>query len=55
MLVYIVQDNDTLCKISKIFNVSIPEIAEYNGITNVDSIKKGDCLHIPLKGRIIYD
>lgn len=46
MKYYIVEKGDTLCKIAKKFNVSIKQIAELNGITNVDFIKEGDLIII---------
>lgn len=43
---YIVQKDDTLCKIAKKFNTTVEEIAKINGITNIDYIKKGDIIQI---------
>ena len=47
---YSVLDGDKLCTIAKKFNISVQELADYNGITNVDSINTGDLLLIPSKG-----
>ena len=41
---YKVNKGDTLCKISKKYNIPIKKIAELNGITNIDFIKEGDIL-----------
>lgn len=45
--IYIWQEGDCLKKISEKFKVPIDRIAEYNGITNVDLINKGDVIFIP--------
>ena len=47
---YSVLEGERLCDIAKKFNISIEELANYNGITNVDVIRTGDLLHIPSKG-----
>lgn len=39
---YVVKKDDTLCIIAKKFNISVTQIAELNGITNIDYIKEGD-------------
>lgn len=46
MKYYIVKKDDTLCIISKKFNVSVKQIAELNDITNIDYIKEGQKLLI---------
>lgn len=44
---YVVLEGEKLCDIAKKLNVTIQELADYNGITNVDSIETGDLLLIP--------
>ena len=44
---YRVQKGDTLSNISRMFNVSVSELAEYNHITNMDKIRVGMYLQIP--------
>lgn len=51
--IYIVQKGEKLCDIAAKFKISINALAIYNGITKVDGIKPGDCLHIPEPGGII--
>ena len=46
MIEYIYKKGDCLCKIANKFNVTVQEIADLNGITNVDIIKVGDILYI---------
>ena len=46
MIEYIFQKGDCLTKIAKKFNKTVQEIADLNGITNIDIIKVGDILYI---------
>ena len=47
MVVYIVKPGDSLWKIAKKFNSTIPEIVGINEITNEDKLNIGDKLYIP--------
>lgn len=46
MIEYIFQKGDCLTKIARKFNKTVQEIADLNGITNVDFIKIGDIIYI---------
>ena len=48
-LIYIIQKNDTLSKISAGFGYSVDELATYNKITNVNLIYTGSSIRIPHK------
>jgi LysM repeat protein len=48
---YVVQAGDSLSTIAARFSVTVDEIAEANGITDVDSITAGDELVIPPASR----
>lgn len=47
---YSVLEREKLCDIAKKYNISVKELAEYNGLNESDVIKPGDLLHIPSKG-----
>ncbi|MBP3707276.1 MAG: DUF3794 domain-containing protein [Clostridia bacterium] len=47
LVIYYVKSGDTLWKIAKKFRSTIDEIAQINGIENVDKINRGDQLFIP--------
>lgn len=45
---YSVLEREKLCDIAKKkHNISVKELAEYNGLNESDVIKPGDLLHIP--------
>lgn len=44
---YIVQQGDSLSAIAQRFGVSVPDLADFNGIEDPDSIKVGQKLAIP--------
>lgn len=46
---YIVSEGDTLSKISQMFGISLKSLMEANGITDPNSIRKGQKLIIPQK------
>lgn len=48
-LIYIIQKNDTLSKISAGFGYSVDELATYNKIKNVNLIYTGSSIRIPHK------
>lgn len=52
---YRVQPGDTLSKISRTFNVSVDELAEFNHIENPNTIKVGMSLQIPPSSMIESD
>mgnify|MGYP002520434009 FL=1 len=52
MILYSWLEGDCLRKVSEKFNVSIEELCNVNGITNVDSISVGDLIEIPSKGEV---
>ena len=43
---YIWQQGDCLTKVAERFGTTVQKLAEKNGITNVDTIKVGDCIEI---------
>lgn len=45
-LIYEVQKGDTLCSISRKFNITCDKIIELNQITNSDDLKQGDLILI---------
>lgn len=50
MLLYSWLEGDCVKKVADKFQISVEELCEFNGITNVDSIDTGDLLFIPSKG-----
>lgn len=52
MKLYSVLENEKLCDIAKKFNISVQELAEFNGITNVDIVNTNDLIFIPSKGEV---
>ena len=52
MKLYSVLENERLCDIAKKFNISVQELADFNGITNVDTIDTNDLIFIPSKGEV---
>lgn len=51
-LLYSWLEGDCLKKVADKFQISVEELCEFNGITNVTSIEAGDLLMIPSKGRV---
>lgn len=50
MKLYSVLENERLCDIAKKFDISVQELADFNGITNVDTLETNDLIFIPSKG-----
>lgn len=46
-MAYLIQKGDTLSEISSVVYVSVDELAEYNGIKNVNMIYAGSSLRVP--------
>ena len=46
-ILYTVQPGDTLSVIASTYNVTVQDLADYNGITNVNSLSPGQELAIP--------
>ena len=51
-VVYVVQEGDCLTKIASKFKISVQKLAEFNGITNVDGLHRGQMLLIPSNGDV---
>jgi LysM repeat protein len=45
--VYIVKPGDTLTRIARLFNTTVPTLAQLNGIVNVNQIQVGQQLIVP--------
>ena len=52
MKLYSVLENERLCDIAKKFNISVQELADFNGITNINTLKTNDLIFIPSKGEV---
>lgn len=52
---YIVKAGDTLSKISKMWEIPVAAIAEYNGIKNPDYIKVGQKIRKPIENTSVFE
>ena len=52
MQLYSVLEKERLCDIAKKFNISVQELADFNGITNIDTLETNDLIFIPSKGEV---